>query len=76
MDKKRYIAELTDVGIYNLLIITKTISSSTFMLNNKVTANELVELEDGTQRLIYGKDCKEFKDLDSCMEFISEMNRL
>ena len=62
---KKYIAELTESGLYNLVVVKEELSRT------------LIVDENGEQRIFSPQvmSYKEFDDLDECSNFIAYMNR-
>lgn len=74
---KKYIAELTESGLYNLVVVKEEISSTCFMLDGKKVSSRVIVDENGEQRIFDPRvmTYTEFDDLDECSNFIGYMNR-
>lgn len=74
---KRYIAELTKSGLYNLVVVKEELSSTCFMLDGKKVFDRLIVDDKGEQRIFSPRTMtyKEFDDLEECSNFIGYMNR-
>lgn len=74
---KRYIAELTDSGLYNLVVVKEEISSTCYMLDGEKVSDRIIIDENGVERLFTHKHMvyKEFENLEECSNFIGYMNR-
>lgn len=74
---KRYIAELTESGLYNLVVVNEELSSTYYILDGEKVADRLIIDENGTERLFSHKHMiyKEFDELEECSNYIGYMNR-
>lgn len=74
---KKYIAELTESGLYNLVVVKEELSSTCFMLDGKKVSSMLIVNENGEQRIFDPRvmNYKEFDDLEECSNYIGYMNR-
>lgn len=74
---KKYIAELTESGLYNLVVVKEELSSTCYTLDGKKVSSRLIVDENGEQRIFDPRvmNYKEFDDLDECSNFIAYMNR-
>ena len=74
---KRYIAELTESGLYNLVVVKEELSSTCYMLDGKKVFDRLIVDENGEQRIFNPRTMiyKEFDDLEECSNYIGYMNR-
>lgn len=73
----KYIAELTETGLYSLRIVKEIVASTPCVLNGEKAADYLFILEDGNEFLYKAADSnKLFDNLENCQEFIENMNSL
>ena len=74
---KKYIAELTERGLYNLVVVKEEIFSTCYMLDGKKVFDRLIVDENGEQRIFSPRvmTYKEFDDLDECKNYIGYKNR-
>jgi hypothetical protein len=73
----KYIAELTESGLYNLVVVKEEIFSTYYILDGEKVADRLIVDENGEQRIFSPRVMiyKEFDDLDECNNFVAYMNR-
>lgn len=73
----KYIAELTETGLYSLRIVKEIVASTPCLFNGEKAADYLFILEDGSEFLYKAADSnKLFDNLESCQDFIENMNSL
>ena len=74
---KKYIAELTESGLYNLVVVKEELSSTCYMFDGKKVFDRVIVDEKGEQRIFSPRvmNYKEFDDLDECSNFIAYINR-
>ena len=74
---KKYIAELTESGLYNLVVVKEELSSTPYMLDGKKVYSRLIVDENGEQRIFDPRvmTYKEFDSLDECSNYIGYRNR-
>lgn len=74
---KKYIAELTESGLYNLVVVKEELSNTCYMLDGQKVFDRLIVDDNGEQRIFSPRTMtyKEFDDLEECSNYIGYMNR-
>ena len=74
---KKYIAELTESGLYNLVVVKEEVSNICYMLDGNKVFDRIIIDDKGNKREFNARTMtyKEFEDIDDCNNFIAHMNR-
>lgn len=73
---KRYIAELTGSGLYNLVVVKELMETKYYVKDGKKVCGGVIVDENGNKREFDPNtmDYKEFEDLEECQNFIAFAN--